>query len=126
MAKMSIQKRLHHLRRAKRAAEAVKSEIEGRNEQDINPRRRMQRRPVLLRARGDIEDLEDMIEDLEAASVQVSVEIDEQRLQRLTTLAADLDRSIQKAAIATLVLNSLTAVLNKAAKVRDIVKPAAV
>jgi hypothetical protein len=105
------------LKKTRAAAQAVKDEIERQNRMGGDPDAAARRRPILQRATSLIQDADEQIDDLEAS--QVSVNLDPTALDKLTTLAAELDAKIAANALLNLGLDSLTQVLNSVSEVKN-------
>jgi hypothetical protein len=106
MPDVSTTDRIAQLTRARDAAQAVVDEITRRNTDDPNPSRIEQRRPNLLRARGQVRDLNRIIDNAEAATKVVAV-------------AERLDEAITGSAFAVAGMTGITSVLNAVAAVRE-------
>jgi len=117
MPRLSAQDKIELLKKARAAAQAVKEEIERQNQNEIDPDAVAQREPALQRAIIEIQDADEKVDDLEAS--QLSVQVDDSDLDRLTRLAADLDAKIASNALLNLGVESLTTVLNGVANVKS-------
>lgn len=117
MPDVSPEDRIAQLSGARDAAQAVVDEITRRNTQDPIPSRIEQRRPNLLRARGQVRDLNRIVDNEEAATKVVTV--DEADVDGLTALANKLDKAIAGSAFAVGGMAAITSILNAVAAVRD-------
>lgn len=119
---MVREERIRRLAAALKAAEAVRDEIDRRNEEDPNSTRQQQREPVRQRAVQDIRLFERMIENLEAAGVGGSLDLEQSKVEELDRLAAKLDEAIKEQALAGLALDSVRKILDSAEQVKDLIK----
>lgn len=119
---MTVEDRIARLRTALAAAQAVKAEIEQRNDSDINPFRTAQRQPVLQRANNVILDCQNSIRDLEAS--QEEIELDPGELEDLDALGDRLAKAIAANALLDVAMKSLTTVLDAVSGVQDALKTA--
>ena len=117
MAEVNAEDTIVLLKKARSAAQAIKDEIVRRNRLGGDPDDAARRRPILLRAMSLIEDADEEIDDLESSLV--TVEVDTPVLDRIVTLADDLDRQIARNAIVNLGLDSLTEALNGVSEIKD-------
>jgi hypothetical protein len=119
---MAREERIKRLSAALKAAETVRDEIDRRNEEDPNSTRQQQREPVRQRAVQDVRLFQRMIENLEAAGVGGSLDLDKAQVEELDRLAEKLDAAIQEQAMAGLALDSVRKILDSAEQVRDLIK----
>jgi hypothetical protein len=117
MRDISPEDRIAQLSQARDAAQAVVDEITRRDTKDPIPSRIERRRPNLLRARGQVRDLNRIIDNEEAATKVVTV--DEGDVDRLIALAKKLDKAIAGSAFAVSGIGAITSILNAVAAVRD-------
>ena len=117
MPEIVAEDRIAQLKKARDAAQAIIDEIKKRNISDPFPPRKELRKVKLLEAVGDVRDLDNIIDDEQAATLVVSVDPDD--VADLQTLAGKLDDAITGSILQTKGLTTITTVLGAISSVRD-------
>lgn len=114
---MDAADRISRLKVARSAAEAVRDEMNRRNDSDPRPSNVLKRAPILRRADARFTDLELIINDLEGTPAPIVLTPDQ--VANLDRLAAKLDAAIERDALIGVALDSVTGILNAVTDVKD-------